>query len=70
VHWQALDVSKQVRTRLKGQKPSALWLKDHRGGKLVPVGSSLELCMVAEGAAGGGSSDCTLDSISFLLGEL
>lgn len=49
VHWQALDVSKQVRADLKGQKPTILWFTGLSGSGKSTIANLVERKLVAEG---------------------
>jgi bifunctional enzyme CysN/CysC len=49
VHWQALDVNKEARARLKGQKPVVLWFTGLSGSGKSTIANLVEKSLVAEG---------------------
>lgn len=49
VHWQALDVGKQVRADLKGQKPVILWFTGLSGSGKSTIANLVERKLVGEG---------------------
>ncbi len=49
VHWQAMDVSKQARAALKGQKPCILWFTGLSGSGKSTVANILEKRLLARG---------------------
>jgi bifunctional enzyme CysN/CysC len=49
VHWQALDVDKAVRARLKGQKPCVLWLTGLSGAGKSTIANLVEKKLVSMG---------------------
>ena len=49
VHWQALDVNKQARARLKGQKPVVLWFTGLSGSGKSTIANLVEKSLAAEG---------------------
>jgi bifunctional enzyme CysN/CysC len=49
VHWQALDVDKQVRARLKGQKACVLWLTGLSGAGKSTIANLIERKLTAAG---------------------
>jgi bifunctional enzyme CysN/CysC len=49
VHWQALDVNKQVRGELKGQKPAVLWFTGLSGSGKSTVANIVERTLCAQG---------------------
>lgn len=49
VHWQALDVNKQVRARLKGQRPVVLWFTGLSGSGKSTIANLVEKSLAAEG---------------------
>ena len=49
VHWQALDVNKQARARLKAQKPVILWFTGLSGSGKSTIANLVEQSLVAEG---------------------
>ena len=49
VHWQALDVNKQARARLKGQKAGMLWFTGLSGSGKSTIANLVEKALVAEG---------------------
>ena len=49
VHWQALDVDKQVRARQKGQKACVLWLTGLSGAGKSTIANHIEKRLTAEG---------------------
>ena len=49
VHWQALDVNKQARARLKGQKPVMLWFTGLSGSGKSTIANLVEKALAAEG---------------------
>ncbi|MEL6364608.1 MAG: sulfate adenylyltransferase subunit CysN [Pseudomonadota bacterium] len=50
IHWQALDVDKQARADLKGQKPTVLWFTGLSGSGKSTVANALEKLLLARGA--------------------
>jgi bifunctional enzyme CysN/CysC len=49
VHWQALDVNKQVRARLKNQRPAILWFTGLSGSGKSTIANLVEKALAAEG---------------------
>ena len=49
VHWQALDVNKDARARLKAQKPTCIWLTGLSGSGKSTIANLLEKRLYAEG---------------------
>ncbi|MGB8327243.1 MAG: adenylyl-sulfate kinase, partial [Steroidobacteraceae bacterium] len=49
VHWQALDVNKQARGRLMGQKPAVLWLTGFSGAGKSTIANIVERKLAAFG---------------------
>jgi bifunctional enzyme CysN/CysC len=49
VHWQALDVDKNTRSALKGQKPAVLWFTGLSGSGKSTIANLVERALVAEG---------------------
>ncbi len=49
VHWQAVDVNKEARARLKGQKPVVLWFTGLSGSGKSTVANLVEKALTAEG---------------------
>ena len=49
VHWQALDVNKQARAALKGQKPVVLWFTGLSGSGKSTIANLVEKKLAAEG---------------------
>ena len=49
VHWQALDVNKAARARLKGQRPAMLWFTGLSGSGKSTIANLVEKALVAEG---------------------
>jgi bifunctional enzyme CysN/CysC len=49
VHWQALDVNKQTRAAMKGQKPAILWFTGLSGSGKSTIANLVEKSLVAEG---------------------
>src|SRR6185312_8408108 len=49
VHWQALDVSKNARASLKGQKPAVLWFTGLSGSGKSTIANLVERALHAEG---------------------
>ncbi len=49
VHWQALDVSKRVRSELKGQKPCVIWFTGLSGSGKSTIANLLERRLVLSG---------------------
>ncbi|HEY2010127.1 MAG TPA: sulfate adenylyltransferase subunit CysN [Rhizomicrobium sp.] len=49
VHWQALDVNKEARARLKGQKPVVLWFTGLSGSGKSTIANLVEKSLGAEG---------------------
>ena len=49
VHWQALDVDKQVRARQKGQRASVLWLTGLSGAGKSTIANRIEKLLTAQG---------------------
>jgi bifunctional enzyme CysN/CysC len=49
VHWQALDVNKQVRAEQKGQKPAVLWFTGLSGSGKSTIANIVERTLYAEG---------------------
>jgi bifunctional enzyme CysN/CysC len=49
VHWQALDLDKDARARLKGQKPCVLWFTGLSGAGKSTIANILERKLYAEG---------------------
>jgi len=49
VHWQALDVDKQARSRLKGQKACVLWLTGLSGAGKSTIANRIEKKLTATG---------------------
>jgi bifunctional enzyme CysN/CysC len=49
VHWQALDVSKDARASLKGQKPAVLWFTGLSGSGKSTIANLVERALHAEG---------------------
>ncbi|MEI2386556.1 sulfate adenylyltransferase subunit CysN [Breoghania sp. JC706] len=49
IHWQALDVDKQARAALKGQKPAVLWFTGLSGSGKSTVANAVERKLLAAG---------------------
>jgi len=49
VHWQALDVNKQARAAMKGQKPVVLWFTGLSGSGKSTIANLVEKSLTAEG---------------------
>ena len=49
VHWQALDIDKQVRGEQKGQKPAVLWFTGLSGSGKSTIANIVERTLFAEG---------------------
>jgi bifunctional enzyme CysN/CysC len=49
VHWQALDVNKQARAQMKGQKPVILWFTGLSGSGKSTIANLVEKKLAAEG---------------------
>ncbi len=49
IHWQALDVSKDSRAALKGQKPAVLWFTGLSGSGKSTIANLVEKKLLAEG---------------------
>ena len=49
VHWQALDVNKQTRAGLKGQRPAMLWFTGLSGSGKSTIANLVEKALTAEG---------------------
>jgi bifunctional enzyme CysN/CysC len=49
IHWQALDVTPEVRARLKGQQPAVLWFTGLSGAGKSTIANILEKKLAAEG---------------------
>jgi len=49
VHWQALDVNKQARAAMKGQKPVILWFTGLSGSGKSTIANLVEKSLTAEG---------------------
>jgi bifunctional enzyme CysN/CysC len=49
VHWQALDVNKQARAAMKGQKPAVLWFTGLSGSGKSTIANLVEKSLAAEG---------------------
>ena len=49
VHWQALDVDKQARATLKGQKPAVLWFTGLSGSGKSTIANLVERALLADG---------------------
>ena len=49
IHWQALDVDKQARAALKGQKPAVLWFTGLSGSGKSTVANAVERRLLAAG---------------------
>jgi bifunctional enzyme CysN/CysC len=49
IHWQALDVDKAARARIKGQKPCALWFTGLSGAGKSTIANLLEKRLLAAG---------------------
>jgi bifunctional enzyme CysN/CysC len=49
VHWQALDVNKQTRAAMKGQKPAILWFTGLSGSGKSTIANLVEKQLTAEG---------------------
>jgi bifunctional enzyme CysN/CysC len=49
VHWQALDVNKDARARLKGQRPVVLWFTGLSGSGKSTIANLVEKSLAAEG---------------------
>jgi len=49
VHWQALDVNKQARSAMKGQKPVVLWFTGLSGSGKSTIANLVEKALAAEG---------------------
>ena len=49
VHWQALDVNKAARARLKGQRPAMLWFTGLSGSGKSTIANLVEKALAAEG---------------------
>jgi bifunctional enzyme CysN/CysC len=49
VHWQALDVNKEARAKLKGQKPAVLWFTGLSGSGKSTIANLVEKALAAAG---------------------
>ena len=49
VHWQALDVNKEARAGIKGQKPAILWFTGLSGSGKSTIANLVEKALTAEG---------------------
>ena len=49
VHWQALDVNKEARAGMKGQKPAILWFTGLSGSGKSTIANMVEKALVAQG---------------------
>jgi bifunctional enzyme CysN/CysC len=49
VHWQALDINKQARAAMKGQKPVVLWFTGLSGSGKSTIANLVEKALSAEG---------------------
>jgi len=49
VHWQALDVNKEARARLKSQRPAMLWFTGLSGSGKSTIANLVEKALAAEG---------------------
>ncbi|HEX3567978.1 MAG TPA: sulfate adenylyltransferase subunit CysN, partial [Acidimicrobiales bacterium] len=49
IHWQALDVDRGVRARLKGQKPAVLWFTDLSGAGKSTIANLVDKLLTALG---------------------
>jgi bifunctional enzyme CysN/CysC len=49
LHWQALDVDKQLRARQKGQRPCVLWLTGLSGAGKSTIANAVEQLLTAQG---------------------
>ncbi len=49
VHWQALDIDRQVRARQKGQKPAVLWFTGLSGSGKSTIANLVERALFADG---------------------
>ena len=49
VHWQALDIDKAARARMKGQKPVVLWFTGLSGSGKSTIANLVEKALAAEG---------------------
>jgi bifunctional enzyme CysN/CysC len=49
VHWQALDVNKDARAAMKGQKPAVLWFTGLSGSGKSTIANLVEKALAAEG---------------------
>ncbi len=49
VHWQALDVNKAARAKMKGQKPAMLWFTGLSGSGKSTIANLVEKALAAEG---------------------
>jgi bifunctional enzyme CysN/CysC len=49
VHWQALDVNKDARATMKGQKPAVLWFTGLSGSGKSTIANLVEKALTAEG---------------------
>src|SRR5450432_734440 len=49
VHWQAVDVNKQARAAMKGQKPVVLWFTGLSGSGKSTIANLVEKALAAEG---------------------
>ncbi len=49
VHWQALDVDKEARSSLKGQKPAVLWFTGLSGSGKSTIANLVERSLLAQG---------------------
>jgi bifunctional enzyme CysN/CysC len=49
VHWQALDINKQVRGELKGQRPAVLWFTGLSGSGKSTIANLVERTLFAQG---------------------
>jgi bifunctional enzyme CysN/CysC len=49
VHWQAMEVNKEARAALKGQKPAVLWFTGYSGSGKSTIANNLEKLLVAQG---------------------
>ena len=49
VHWQALDINKQARAAMKGQKPAVLWFTGLSGSGKSTIANLVEKALSAEG---------------------